>query len=220
MYRLVCLIVDLLVLRGRRDRSKDAEILVLATRSQCFPARSPTPASPQPIAVCSPACSRPSAASSGGCWSSARRRCWGGTGGGWPATGPTPNAALAVPPPSPPPEPSWCAWPRRTRAGGTGASTANSPASAWLSAHPRWGRSSSAPGSTPHPAGTPDTWRSFLASQAAGILACDFFCVDTVILRRLHVLFFIELDTRRVHLAGITPTPPDPGPHRPPATSP
>jgi hypothetical protein len=39
------------------------------------------------------------------------------------------------------------------------------------------------------------------------MLACDFFTVDTVLLRRLYVLFFIELDSRRVRLAGITPRP-------------
>jgi putative transposase len=49
--------------------------------------------------------------------------------------------------------------------------------------------------------------RSFLRRQAAGIVACDFLTVDTVFLQRLYVLFFIQLDTRRVHLAGVTANP-------------
>src|ERR1022692_724490 len=51
------------------------------------------------------------------------------------------------------------------------------------------------------------TWAQFLRVQAETMLACDFFTVDTVLLRRLYVLFFIELDTRRVYLSGITSNP-------------
>jgi putative transposase len=59
-------------------------------------------------------------------------------------------------------------------------------------------------GLDPAPRRAQTSWRSFLRQQATGIVACDFFTVDTVWLRRLHVLFFIELGSRRVHLAGVT----------------
>jgi putative transposase len=48
------------------------------------------------------------------------------------------------------------------------------------------------------------SWRVFLRQQAAGILACDFFTVETVWLKTLYVLFFIELGSRRVHVSGCT----------------
>jgi putative transposase len=46
-----------------------------------------------------------------------------------------------------------------------------------------------------------------LRAQAASVLECDFLTVDTLFLRRFYVLFFIELASRRVHLAGITTNP-------------
>jgi putative transposase len=51
------------------------------------------------------------------------------------------------------------------------------------------------------------SWAEFLRAQAASILECDFLTVDTLFLRRFYVLFFIELASRRVHLAGITTNP-------------
>ena len=51
------------------------------------------------------------------------------------------------------------------------------------------------------------SWREFLHQQGQSMLAVDFFTVETISLRRLHVLFFIELGSRRVHLAGCTAKP-------------
>jgi putative transposase len=51
------------------------------------------------------------------------------------------------------------------------------------------------------------TWRPFLGHYRDSVVACDFFTVDTLCLTRLYVLFFIELGTRRVHLAGCSAAP-------------
>ncbi len=64
-----------------------------------------------------------------------------------------------------------------------------------------------ADGIDPAPRRASTTWRSFLRQQAAGIVACDFFSVDTVWLTRYYVLFFIELEPRRVHVCGVTTNP-------------
>ncbi|MGD0020298.1 MAG: integrase core domain-containing protein [Candidatus Limnocylindrales bacterium] len=51
------------------------------------------------------------------------------------------------------------------------------------------------------------TWRGFLKAQAAGILACDFFTVETAFLETLYVLFFIEIGPRRMHVTVSTTNP-------------
>ena len=64
-----------------------------------------------------------------------------------------------------------------------------------------------AAGLEPAPRRSGPSWRGFLRQQAATMLACDFFTVETISLRRFYVLFFIELESRRVHLAGCTTNP-------------
>jgi putative transposase len=70
------------------------------------------------------------------------------------------------------------------------------PSSVWVIRHRH--------GIDPPPMRNGPTWNELLRSQASSMLACDFFSVGTVLLKRLYVLFFIELDTRRVYVTGVT----------------
>jgi transposase InsO family protein len=62
-------------------------------------------------------------------------------------------------------------------------------------------------GIDPAPRRSGPTWRQFLTAQAQTIPACDFFTIDIVLLKRIYVLFFIELATRRVQVMGVTAHP-------------
>ncbi|MFI6920005.1 integrase core domain-containing protein [Nonomuraea spiralis] len=62
-------------------------------------------------------------------------------------------------------------------------------------------------GIDPAPRRSGPTWRQFLAAHAHAITACDFLVVETVLLKRLYVLIFIEHGNRRLHLAGVTAHP-------------
>ena len=96
---------------------------------------------------------------------------------------------------------------RRTRDGATGASRASSTSSGSKVSATAIRNLLVRRGLGPAPRRGGATWRQFLAQQASSMVACDFFTVETVWLKRIYVLVFIELATRRMHLADCTTNP-------------
>ena len=96
------------------------------------------------------------------------------------------------------PKPWSCDWRPRTPGGATVASKVSSSSSASISLRAR------SPGYLkdshlgPAPRRAGPTWAQFIRAQASSILATDFLTVDTVRLKRLYVLFFLEVGRRRV----------------------
>jgi putative transposase len=60
---------------------------------------------------------------------------------------------------------------------------------------------------TSRPGPSRETWRKFMRTQASSIIACDLFTVESIRLKTLHVLFFIDLHTRRELIGGATEGP-------------
>ena len=94
-----------------------------------------------------------------------------------------------------------------SRAGGIGESKVSWRGSGTRSPRPRCGRSCTPRASIPRPGGPGRRGGSSCTAQAHAIIACDFLVVETVLLKRLYVLVFIEHGTRRLHLAGVTAHP-------------
>jgi hypothetical protein len=192
---------------GLHPTRKTSRSPCCATSWQCYTARSHDPGTRRPIAACWPLSPVFSIATSGGCSWSRQPRGSAGTGTSSPGRGPTRTAATSVLKPlTEGSSTSSCDWPGGTLAG--------LPAHRGRVPQARCNRlgdnvpesPSSAPSRT-GPRTIGPSWSEFLRAQASGALACDFFHVGTVTLRRLYVLSFVRVECRMVFFAGVTAHP-------------
>ena len=186
-----------------RDALRTLRSSCCATNSQSCTARTADQPSPMRTGPCSVRSRRPCRDGNEPAGSSHPTPCCVGIDAESPATGPNPAGRRAGPALLWSCVVSSSAWPPATRHGATAASPANSLASVTALEHPLCGESSNTTASTPQR--TSVTWTQFLRSQAA--VACDFVTVDTALLRRYYLLFFIDITNREVLYGGITANP-------------
>jgi putative transposase len=202
-YLIFCQLLGWLVLLARRSATNDAELLCCGTRLRCSAGRWPDPG-----------------------WTGLTGRCW----LGWRAAPPclarvagaADHAAAMAPRPGPAPldlpTPAWSSR-RGSRDPCSGAGTGQGEPDLGLPPHPRgavpawvqaWGQHRlgilQCAGVDPAPIRAAVSWRPFLRAQAKSVLAVDF-SVDTVLRKRLSVLFVIEVAPGRVHVLGVTAYP-------------
>ena len=184
----------LLVAQGSGDGAKDLEILVLRHRCECCAARPADPGSPISTASCWQRPAEPFPETGGHRSSSPPSHCCAGTENWCDASGPIALCAVPAGRRSTPRWSHWCyVWGEgRTRAGAASGSAGKAASSGSGWAPRRSGRCCGDRALVPHQGAAGPTWMQFLLrAQAAAIVACDFFTVETIWLQTLYVLFFI-----------------------------
>ena len=205
LYLIFCQLLGWLVLLARRSATNNAELLVLRHEVAVLRRQVARPRWTGPTARC---------------WPGSRGCCLARSGRGrFVQTGHA--AAMATRPGSAPLELPTPAWPSRRGAGapGSGAAAGQGEPGLGLPPHPRRAVPARLQDRGQHRLGHPATRRCRPSTEPVGpdlapvpprpgqgVLAVDFFTVDTVFLKRLYVLFVIEVATRRVHMLGVTLT--------------
>src|SRR6266487_163649 len=209
LYSLLGALVDLFLLRSQKSEAAlQVEVLALRHQLRVLERQVRRPRLQHGDRLILAALSRSCPVRPGGpSWSARRRYCAGtedssaGSGRSTPA-----GHHGADPASTPSGRSSSSAWPGRTRGGAIAGSRASSSSSAAAVPTAPSATSSDAMVSSPRRA-VASAPGEFVRQHADQMLAVDFFTVETVWLQRLHVLFFMEVASRCVHLAGCTASP-------------
>jgi putative transposase len=201
-----CQLLGWLVLLARPAATKNAELLVLRHEVAVLCRQVARPRIDWADRAVLAGLLRMLPARSGGDGWCSRPRCCDGTGTWSDAGGPT-HTVEAVQPCRPSCASWYCDWPGRTRPGATARSHGELCRLGYkIGASTVWAILQCA-GVDPAPTRAAVSWRQFLRTQAKSVLGVDSFTVDTVLRKRLYVLFAIEVASRQVHVLGVTANP-------------